>query len=102
MSSTIHTYIIHTYVHTYIHTYIYVHAYIHYKYVPPVSVVHTVSVRELWALIVDMRLQGNMSREQFIKSAKYLTIGTTDTYIHTCSTYILKCLNIMKCILITH
>eukprot|EP01036_Dinobryon_divergens_P023156 gene23156-31475_t len=42
---------------------------------PAASIVHTVSVRELWALIVDLRLQGNMSREQFIKCTKYLSIG---------------------------
>ena len=53
------------------HTFSCLHSNVYYP-----LVVHTVSVRELWALIVDMRLQGNMSREQFVKSTKYLAIGT--------------------------
>jgi len=39
------------------------------------SVVHTVSGKELWALVIDMKMQGNMTREMFIRSLKYLTIG---------------------------
>jgi len=36
---------------------------------------HTVSGKELWALVIDMKMQGNMTREMFIRSLKYLTIG---------------------------
>ena len=55
------------------------------------TVVNTVSARELWTLILDMRLQGNMTREQFIKSTKYLTIG----YIFSLIFWLIFCVDLI-------